>query len=308
MNVSTRIAQVFDSAQVIEFDDRSKIVLMSDCHRGDGSWADDLLKNQNLYMTALNHYDKEDFTYIELGDGDELWENKRFSDIVHVHSDVLRLLFQFFDDGRLYLLYGNHDIVKKNPKFVKANLYCYYDERKRRIMPLFKNIQLHEGLILRHKTNGIKILLLHGHQADFLNDRLWKLSRFMVRYLWKPLQLIGVHDPTSASKNHDKKEAVESKMIDWVKTNHQILIAGHTHRPVFPKEGEPPYFNDGCCVHPQSITALEITNGCISLVSWGVKTREDGTLYVARERMEGPAKLQGYMDANLKCAKNDFVC
>ena len=80
-------------------------------------------KNENLYFVALSHYYNEKFTYIEIGDGDELWKINNFSDIKREHSDVFWLLSKFFKEGRLHFIFGNHDIVKKNSKFVKNNLY-----------------------------------------------------------------------------------------------------------------------------------------------------------------------------------------
>jgi len=35
-----------------------------------------------------------------------------------------------------------------------------------------------------------------------------------------------------------------------VNDKHQMLIAGHTHRPSFPDDGQPLYFNDDSCVSP----------------------------------------------------------
>lgn len=291
-----RVSQVFESAEQIPFDDSSRFILMSDCHRGDGSWADDFFKNQNLYFAALTHYYNKNYTYIELGDGDELWENNKLSDIINVHSGVFRLLSNFFNEGRLYFIVGNHDMVKKNNRLIQNNLYYYYDEREKKKIPLFKNIKLHEGLVLRHTVTGGKILLLHGHQVDFLNDKMWRLSRFLVRYLWKPLELFGVNDPTSTAKNHKKRESVGKKLTEWVTRENQMLIAGHTHKPAFPEVGEPPYFNDGSCVHPHSITGIEIAEGYITLVKWSVKTRNDGTLFVGREVLAGPRRLKDYFD------------
>ena len=298
MNALKWVSEVFQSAEEIPFDDSSRIVLMSDCHRGDGNWADDFSKNQNLYFAALTNYYNKNYTYIEIGDGDELWKNNKFYDIIHEHSDAFWLLSKFFKEGRLYLIFGNHDMEKKNNSFVKNNLYKYFDEREKRYIPLFENIKLHQGLVLRHRVTGDKIFLIHGHQVDWLNGTMWRLSRFLVRYLWGPLESWGVNDPTSAAKNFRKKESIAKKLTEWVIREKNMLIAGHNHRPMFPEVGEAPYFNDGSCVHPRCITAIEIAYGNIMLVKWSIKTRNDGTLFIDRDILAGPRKLRDYFKIN----------
>lgn len=298
MSKTKVLTKVFNSSGELLFDDLSKIVIMSDCHRGDGSWGDNFSNNQNLYFAALNSYYDKKFTYIELGDGDELWENRNLEQIIEIHSNVFWLLSKFYHQGRLYMLYGNHDMVKKKSDYVAYKCNTFYDESVKKYVPLFPNIKFHEGLILKNAETDNKIFLTHGHQVDFLNYNLWKLARFLVRYLWRPLELIGFRDPTSASKNHEKKNAIEKHLVNWSKKEKQMIIAGHTHRPVFPKLGEPLYFNDGSCVHPRCITAMEIQDGEISLVKWCLMTRKDQSLYVGREVLAGPVKLQDYFESN----------
>ncbi|MBD7913435.1 metallophosphoesterase [Clostridium cibarium] len=294
MSLLEHISEVYESADEVLFDNSSKIILMSDCHRGNGSWGDDFSKNQNLYFAALTHYYKEDFTYIELGDGDELWENSDMSEIIHAHSDIFWLLRKFYRRGRLYFIYGNHDIVKQSDEFVKDNLYKYFDEREKKNFSLFDNIKIGEGLILKHKFTEDKIFLIHGHQGNYRNYRLWKLNRFLVRFFWKPLNLFGFNDPTSPAKNYAKKEVVEKRLVQWVKKEKHMLIAGHTHKPIFPEVGEAPYFNDGSCVHPRCITGIEIEHGEIVLIKWSMKTKDDGTLYIGKDIIAGPTKIREY--------------
>lgn len=294
MNTLKRISQVFESAAEVLFDDSSRIVLMSDCHRGDGSWADDFARNQNLYFYALSYYYRRGYTYIEIGDGDELWENNNLSDIVQAHSHVFWLLSKFYNEGRVHFIYGNHDLIKKNDSYVKENLSYYYDEPTRSYLPLFKNIKFHEGLILKHQTIGKKIFILHGHQGDFLNDTMWIVTKFLVRYFWRPLNLFGVNDPTRTAKNYNRKRQVGERLTRWVEKEKHILIAGHNHRPSFPETGEAPYFNDGSCVHPRCITGIEILDGYIMLIKWHVKTKADGTMFIGREILAGPRKLKEY--------------
>ncbi|WMJ79275.1 metallophosphoesterase [Clostridium sp. MB40-C1] len=295
MFTSKRLSKVFNMSKEITIDDSSKIILISDCHRGDNTWADDFAHNQNLLFTALNYYYKNDYIYVEIGDGDELWENRKFEEIRQTHSNIFDLMSKFYKDNRLYMIWGNHDIVKRKEKYVKKNLYYYYDTRKEQWKPLFDKIQVYEGLILKYLNIKNKIFVVHGHQGDLINDQLWPISRFLVRYIWRPLTLyLGIKDPTSAAKNYKKKKIIERKIIRWAKVSKQIIITGHTHRPRFPSANEVPYFNDGSCVHPRCITGIEIKNGEIMLIKWSVETKDDGTLYVSRGIISGPEKLQAY--------------
>ncbi len=275
----------------IPFDDSSKIVLISDCHRGDGSWVDDFSHNQNIYYSAVKQYYDNGFTYIDLGDSDELWKNKKFSDISNIYTDTFRLLHDFYREGRYYMLFGNHDIVKKYPAFVRKNLQRYYNSHTDSYEPLFENVKVHEGLILKQKESQTKIFLVHGHQGDLLSDMLWRLGRFLTRYVWRRLEFFGHKDPTSAAKNYQERRKVERKILEWVSANQQIVIAGHTHRPTCPPEEAQPYFNVGSCVHPNCITCIEIVNSEITLVKWDIKTREDRTVYVDREPIAIPRKI-----------------
>jgi UDP-2,3-diacylglucosamine pyrophosphatase LpxH len=297
-----RLSQIFETADRIPIDDGSRIILMSDCHRGDGSQADDFFGNENLYISALNHYYNEGYTYIEIGDGDELWENKKLSVIINAHPESYRLLKQFHQDKRFYIIYGNHDMVKRNARYVKANLYEYYDKWEKDTVPLFENIKTHEGLVLEYTAGGEggprrQILLVHGHQVDFLNSRLWKFAKFLVRYLWKPLELFGVKNPTSPAENQEKKEKIGRRLTEWTIKENKMLIGGHNHRPMFPEIGEPLYFNDGSCVHPLFITGIEIDQGEIALIKWSVKVKGEGVLFVGKDYIAGPTKLSDFFEA-----------
>ncbi|MFT5755250.1 MAG: putative phosphodiesterase, partial [Flavobacterium sp.] len=270
----------------------SKFILFSDCHRGDSSFADDFANNRNIYYHALQHYFKEGYSYIELGDGDELWENMFFKDVFEANKNVYLLMQKFYTENRLHLIFGNHDFVYKNPNTVKRLLSEYFDPKEGKKIPLFPNIKFEEAIILEHQESNQELFLTHGHQADFMNYVGWKFNRFLVRVLWKPLQVWGIKDPTSPAKNYVELVKVERRIKKWIADNgNKITITGHTHRPRFPSPGENAlhYFNDGSCVHPRSITGIEIEAGTISLIKWQIDTKEDGTLQIVRELLEGPA-------------------
>lgn len=286
-----RLEKSFQYAPVLALHPQTKLVLFSDCHRGTGNGNDNFLKNRNLYMAAMKHYYASGFLYIELGDGDELWENRSLSAIREIHRDVYGLLSLFRREGRLFQLYGNHDLALKNcrqyPHFGGLVLkICDYASRPA------NTPACHE------------LYLTHGHQADLLNSTFWRLARFLVRYLWKPLEQLGISDPTSAAKNYRLRTKVEKRLADWAVKNHCHLITGHTHRPMLAGSGNVylssgnfffnsgnVYLNSGSCVHPYSITCLELEKHSISLIKWHTETRPDNSLYVQRTILAGPLPL-----------------
>jgi predicted phosphodiesterase len=290
-----RLDRAYRNARVIPFNDSSKFILFSDCHRGDNSFADDFANNRNIYFHALKHYHERGFQYCELGDGDELWENLSFEAILDAHKNVYFLLKKFHDENKLHMIWGNHDMVYRNPEYVEAHLSTFFDPKIGEDVELFKGIQYHEAIILKHENTRQELFLTHGHQADWWNYLFWKWSRLLVRILWKPLNVMGIADPTSPAKNYKELIRIERRTKKWISENNNLLtILGHTHRPRFPEPGDIAYFNDGSCVHPRSITGIEIEDGGISLIKWEIATREDGTLQIVRVLLEGPQKLIDY--------------
>lgn len=296
--MSARLERVYQDAERIEINRNTKIVCMSDCHRGVGNRGDNFLPNQHLFLAALQYYYDRCFCYIELGDGDELWENKNLRRIEEIHSDVFGMMSQFYKSGRFRMLYGNHDRRKEEHHFFESQCWDYYcdmeDENSCR--ELFPGLHAQEGILLQDSGSGHEILLLHGHQGDLMNDTLWKFTAMLVRVLWKPLELLGVADPTSAARNYKKRKKTEERLDAFSREKQILLIAGHTHRPVLPKPGESFYLNDGSCVHPKCITAMELENGGVTLVKWCISVRRDRTLTVNREVLEGPVPWKSYWE------------
>lgn len=291
MSTASRLNHAFEHAPVLPFTHSSKFVLMSDCHRGVGSSSDNFLKNQHLYFAALKHYYQQGFTYIELGDGDELWENRSMKNIIDIHSNVFWLFSLFHRENRLYLLYGNHDMIKKKKYYTQKQCSTYFCTDSQKLQPLFPSLTFYEALILcPEKKPEHAVYLTHGHQASLLNSTFWPLAQFLVRYIWSPLENLGVLDPTSAAKNYSVKNKCETRLSQWAEENQHLLITGHTHRPILPEEPSY-YYNTGSCVHPRCITCIEIERYSLSLVKWSMSARADSTLYVAREVLAGPVCL-----------------
>lgn len=292
-----RLSRAYKQAFRIPFNNASKFILFSDCHRGDGSFADDFANNRNVYQHALKRYCENDFTYIELGDGDELWENLFFKDIFEANKNVYMQLQKFYKKNKLHMIYGNHDMIYRNSDVVKKNFDEYFDVKEGKKLPLMPGLKFHEAIVLQNSETNQEVFLTHGHQADFMNYVGWKFNRFFVRVLWKPLQIWGIKDPTSPAKNYVELIKVERRIKKWIADNgNKITIVGHTHRPHFPKPNanELNFFNDGSCVHPRSITGIEIENGKISLIKWFIDTNDNGVLQIVKEYVENPEDLINY--------------
>ena len=267
MNFNKRLDAAFQTAPTLPIFPSSKYVFMSDCHRGIGNSNDNFLKNQHIYFAALKHYYNEGYTYIELGDGEELWENQDISYVKEIYSNIYWLFSLFAQKNRLYLLFGNHDIEKK-----------YYSS---------SDFTFYEGIVLKDSFSPKTFHLTHGHQVELLNSTLWKVARFLVRFLWKPLEQFGISNPTSAAKNYSIKKKAEQRLEEWAKEHKTTIICGHTHRSVLEKNC-PYYCNTGSCVHSRCITCIELKEESLFLVKWSVETKEDLSLFVSRTVLSGP--------------------
>jgi len=294
MKTEARLNEAYSKSKVIEFDDDSRFIFFSDVHRGDNSASDEFAHNQIIYFRALNYYFNKGYTYIEVGDGDEMWEHAKFNHIRSAHSDIYYLLSQIYKEDKFIMLYGNHNIFLEDPKYVKKNFYTFYDEYLETENDLFPGIEVLESIVLKHKKTGREIFVVHGHQGDLMNDQLWWLSMFLLRYFWRFMHVIGFKNPASPAKNVTKQHKIEKNFNKWIGKYRKILLCGHTHRPKFPGKGDLPYFNTGCCVHPRGISGLEIIDGNILMVDWRVRPDFNGTLYIDRKIIRGPISLNGF--------------
>jgi UDP-2,3-diacylglucosamine pyrophosphatase LpxH len=281
-----RLDQVLYQAVIIPFDDSARFVFFSDCHRGDKSPADAFAANSALFVHALAYYESQGFAYVEVGDGDELWKNRRIDVVQRAHGPVFELLHRLHSKGRLHLIVGNHDIQSGDgQRLEKGGLVAV------------------EGLRLRHVKTGRDILVTHGHQADLCSDTLSPLSRILVRNVWRSLQLLGVGRgspqalaaegvPFSPSSTTGwlchKRERIERRIQTWLRQRRQMMICGHTHRARLPDDADTPYFNCGSCTSQGYMTGLELVDGCLSLVRW---SRVSGQDWSAHRQLVAPPHL-----------------
>lgn len=295
------------TGEVIPFDAAtSRFIIFSDQHKGAGDWADDFLTNRENYHAALEYYLKEGYTYINLGDCEELWENKPEA-VLALYAEEMKLEAAFFKAKRYYKIFGNHDLLWFDSLAVKQLL-----------APIFgDNAVVYEGLILQTTihNNPLEIFLTHGHQGDVVSDSN-AFSKWFVGRIWVPIQRwleLNVNTPAKDYRLTDKHNRM---MYEWTMMyNNIVLVTGHTHKPVFEsldhiqrlnkqltqaqlaadtqqiaalqaeidkriieyrsdiahREGwvKPSYYNSGCCCFSDGdITGIEVADGHIRLVKW----------------------------------------
>ena len=294
MKTVQRLKDAFTNGRLEMFDESSKYVLLSDCHRGNGNQADEFTKNQNTFQYALSFYYQKGFTYVEVGDGDELWEHPRIKDIKNAHFETFEIIKRFHQNNRFILIYGNHNIYLKDPRYVEKNLYTHLNEHSQERIDFLKHIKPEEALVLKHKRTGQQVFIVHGHQGDFSNDQFWYLNMLSLKYFWRFLHAVGVQNPSSPVKNENKRHKIEKNYAKWIEKYRMMLICGHTHRLKFPRKNDLPYFNTGCCIYPTSLTAIEIENCKITMVRWKIQANEEGLLQVERNIIHGPRPIEDF--------------
>lgn len=294
MNTDKRLTEAYENARIEYFNDSSRYIIFSDLHRGNGSHFDEFSKNQNVFRYALEYYFENGYTYIEAGDGDELWENPRIGDIKNAHFHIFETIKKFNDENRLLMIYGNHNIYMKDMDYVKEHFYTSYNEYKEADYEFLMGMVPIEALILKHTETSQEILTLHGHQGDFLNDQFWFPTMISLKYFWRYLHSFGIRNPASPVKNTFKRHKIERNFKKWISKNKKMLICGHTHRFKFPRGDDLPYFNTGSGTYPTIITGLEISDGNIQLIRWKTEPDDKGFLKVSRVVLRGPKPIKQF--------------
>lgn len=299
-------AQKPERGAIIPFDlQTAKFVFVSDQHKGARDAADDFRLAEKNYRAALQHYFKENYLLINIGDCEELWENTA-PVVVEKNRAVLLEEALFLQADRYCRTFGNHDLAWKYD--IQTNMH---------LKPVFgEKLKVYEGIILETVYNGniYSIFLTHGHQGDKRSDGN-AFSMWFVAAIWTPIQRIleiSVNTISSSNALVDRHNII---MYEWSATQkNTIFISGHTHKPVFASldhidrlnklldkataandasaiqsiraelekrkleyagknivktMAHPSYFNTGCCCFRDGdITLIEIEADTIRLVKW----------------------------------------
>jgi hypothetical protein len=210
--------------EVLDLQQRA-VAIFSDHHKGARDGADDFQRCERAYNAALGYYLDRGHRLLVLGDAEELWECHP-EEVLTAYPRTLELEAEFHKHGRYERFWGNHDDQWRHPGQVKKHLG-----------PIFPELQVREALRLRVINDGTELgvlFLVHGHQGTLDSDRLAWLSRLVVRYAWRPLQRRLNVRSTSPAVDWVLREAHDRAMFEWARRQRSlVLVAGHTHRPVF---------------------------------------------------------------------------
>ncbi|MEQ8808799.1 MAG: hypothetical protein RIE59_07000, partial [Imperialibacter sp.] len=112
--VYRNLDEMFERAPSFPIDKKSKIVIFSDLHMGDGSTKDDFLPNSSLFIQSVkDYYIPKGFSMVLNGDIEEL---QRFSlkKIAKQWAEVYQLFDQINKKSLLVKTIGNHDLTLVN--------------------------------------------------------------------------------------------------------------------------------------------------------------------------------------------------
>jgi predicted phosphodiesterase len=204
-----------------------RFILFSDHHRGARNRADDFRRSERAYNAALAKYFASGHRLVVLGDAEELWQ-ERAGSVISAYRHTLELEARFHQDGRFVRVWGNHDDAWSS----KALVHLYLD-------PVYggPRLRVWEHVLVRVVEGEEELgtlLLVHGHQGTGASDRWSRLARIPVRYVWRNVQRATGYGWSTPATDWLLRARHNIALYSWaVQQPGLVLIAGHTHRPVF---------------------------------------------------------------------------
>lgn len=203
-----QLDELLESAARLPLASNDKWVIFSDLHMGDRSKKDDFRRNSDLFKTALNYYERQDFNLLLNGDVEEL-QRFLYKDIRTKWDDVFGLFKKFKDKGKLYKTYGNHD-----------QEFSFNEE-------IDREFPVEAAFVLEHRKGDI--FVFHGHQASQFYFKYNKFVGWILKYIANPLRINNY----SVAHNSRKQYHIEKKVYHYSVYKKTVSIIGHTHRPLF---------------------------------------------------------------------------
>ena len=275
-------------------------VILSDMHLGDGRGADNFFHNEQVFLKALNFYREKDFSLILLGDVEEYWQFNQ-DEIQKRYGETIYQALQSFPKDRIHRVFGNHDIEweeKGTPEAVRLGddiflthghqgdlmssklaaltrltlrLFRYIEPLARRLG--LKDPSATQSQVPKHRERELyawakknkKLLITgHTHRATFV-------SLSYIERLQITIQSLESKDEVSPEDTERLKKM--KKVIRYEKRRgREIDSVEEQGKPL------PCYFNSGCALYNDGVTALELEDGAIRLIKWDNR-REERSVY-----------------------------
>lgn len=267
-----------------------RAVVFSDHHRGRGDGADDFARCEGAYAAALGWYLEQGYELWLLGDVEELWEDRPGRVLKHYEA-ILELESEFGD--RLLRFYGNHDMAWQRTANVEAHLAGY-----------LPGTAVHEAMKVTIVDGGrplVRLFMVHGHQGtiDSGNFLVLPFSRFVVRFGWGTLQRWRKFANTSPATDAVLRSKHDRAMAAWADRHPEriVLIAGHTHHPVFANTKPPDRKAEAAKEEEAYRAALAAGKG----VARARAARELAAMRARREQEHDPIHLERPSYYNTGC-------
>jgi UDP-2,3-diacylglucosamine pyrophosphatase LpxH len=207
-----------------------RCIIFSDLHRGARNHADDFWRTERAYNAALAYYYRMGYTLVVLGDVEDLWE-ERPAPVLKAYEHTFKLEAQFHQAGRYLRVRGNHD-----------DEWQYEARVKNLLAPLYggETLKVYDSLLIKVMDGARELgmlFLVHGYQGSATSDLWPEFSRLIVRYIWRPIQRLTHLSFNTPARSWSLRQSHNRALCAWAEQQEKlVLIAGHTHRPVFQSE------------------------------------------------------------------------
>jgi UDP-2,3-diacylglucosamine pyrophosphatase LpxH len=278
----------------LELDGKSYIIF-SDQHKGAKDGSDDFALAEKNYLAALDYYNEKAYTFVSLGDAEELWENTWLS-VKKCNTENFQAEKKFIERNAFIKVFGNHDIFWGNDPLAGFHLKNVYKQE----------VKVYEAVLLKSSKNGLDIFLTHGHQGDGQSDNN-AFSAWFISNIWAPLQSFLAINFNTPAYDASRKTLHNQMMYEWSASqkcllpvfesltyierlnrslelhkkenrSEDIMVLQGKIKQAWGKEPpqlitnidmQPSYFNSGCCCYSDGeITGIEISDGEIRLIEW----------------------------------------
>lgn len=262
------------------------VIVFSDQHKGAQDGADDFQRCERTYNAALAYYDRLGHHLILLGDAEELWENSP-EEVIGKYTQTLELEARFIPGDRYTRVWGNHDLAWSKAEFFREEMK---DHGAGNVTPVEAvRIPMPPGPGGKPR----ELLLVHGHQGTDESDRNARLSQFLVRHGWRRLQRMINKPWNTPAIDWELRGEHAAHMSEWAAERRVVLIAGHTHQPVF--------FNSRKEAEPAEPPAAGAPGGDLKQQALADARREWATAERARLSRQKPIELSAPCYFNTGC-------